>query len=428
MGIKGLPGLIHHVSKSAMKEFLFPEFKGLKVAVDGNLMIHQSVIAIRSSGKDMMNEKGEITSHLHGLFHKILAFLQNDMVPIFVFDGKSPNIKNKVLEKRLKRRKDAEKQLKELGETEGEEYIKHYKQTFRLSQKNMDEALILLDLMGIPYIIAPEEADVVCAWLAARNDPDRKRYVSGVCSDDSDMLVLGAPYLFKNMLKFMNRNKEITVINLNKTLVGMNLTMDQFRDMSVMLGCDYCDNFKGVGQIKAYKLIHEYKTLEKVIESGVMQDPAASDENNEDKASCMIAARNYYKNALKQLDNSNNFVLTDDNLYLRQFQHKELLDFMCTKHNFDIIRIQAGIERLKDYYQRMNITRPNAKKVHKIIDPDISLYSVSELSDNIEFLPSSSDEEYMPMPSKKKSLYKKNNEYDEFKTLSKNLKTSRKFV
>ena len=427
MGVKGLPGLIQHVSESAMKDFLFPRFKGLKVAVDGNLMTHQSVIAIRSSGKDMTNEKGELTSHLHGLFHKVLAFLQNEMVPIFVFDGKSPNIKNKVLEKRLKRKKEAEKQLQELSDVEGEEYIKHFKQTFRPSRKNMREALILLDLMGIPYIIAPEEADVVCAWLAARSDGDGKRYVKGVCSDDSDMLVLGAPYLFKNMLKFMNKNKKITVINLNKALVGMNLTMDQFRDMSVMLGCDYCDNFKGVGQIKAYKLIHKYDTLEKVIESGAMQDPAASDDSNDDKASCMIAARDYYKNALHQLDNSDNFVLTDDNLYLRQFQHKELLDFMCTKHNFDIMRIQTGIERLKEYYQTMKVTRPNAKKVHEIINPNISLYSVSELSDNIEFLPSSSDEEYVPLPSKK-TRYKKNDEYDEFKLLSKNLKTTRKFV
>src|ERR1700761_1303689 len=112
MGIKKLPKLIKDIAgDSAIRSYKFSKFKGWSVSVDANLIIHQTVIAMRSSGKDMKNTKGELTSHLHGLFYKILIFLQNGMVPIFVFDGKAPDIKNKTIEKRQQRKNQALKNL-----------------------------------------------------------------------------------------------------------------------------------------------------------------------------------------------------------------------------------------------------------------------------------------------------------------------------
>ena len=130
MGIKGLPKLIKDLTgPHAVKLYKFSRFNGMVVAVDASLIIHQTVIAMRSTGKDMKNTKGGLTSHLHGLFYKILIFLQNNMVPIFVFDGKAPDIKNKTLKKRQLRKSEAEKHLKTLSDSEDEDYIKHFKQT-----------------------------------------------------------------------------------------------------------------------------------------------------------------------------------------------------------------------------------------------------------------------------------------------------------
>src|SRR5699024_5812268 len=113
--------------------------------------------------------------------------------------------------------------LKNLSDSDGEEYIKQFKKTFKPSKEDIKEVKILLDLMGVPYIDSPGEADVVCAWLCARRNNKGKYYADGVASDDSDMLALGAPYLFKDMLKFMNKKKCITAISLNEALVKMNL-------------------------------------------------------------------------------------------------------------------------------------------------------------------------------------------------------------
>lgn len=425
MGIKGLPKLIKDIAGNyASKSYKFSKFKRIKVAVDASLIIYQTVIALRSSGKDMTNEKGELTSHLHGLFYKILIFLQNEMVPVFVFDGKAPTIKNKTLEKRKLIQLEAEQHLTTLSDSEDEDYIKHFKQTFKPSKENIKECLILLDLMGIPYIMAPGEADVICSWLSARKDANGKRYVKGVCSDDSDMLPLGALYLFKDMLKFMSKDKNVNVISLNKALVKMNLTQDQFIDLSVLLGCDYCDNIKGIGPKTAYRLIQKYKTLENVIQflknqnkdSDADSDSETDIEDNDNTFDyqCLIDARNYFRDALKKIDQSKDFVLTDDNLQLRQYQFEELIDFMCVKHNFDVIRIQNGIKRLDAYYKKMNITRENTKQVYKILQPRSENYVFKDLSDTIEFLPSDEEEEFASKKTqpKKKILQLINDNFD----------------
>lgn len=414
MGIKGLPKLIKDIAgDTAIKVYKFSKFRGRVVAVDASLIIHQTVIAMRFSGKDMTNARGELTSHLNGLFYKILIFLQNEMIPIFVFDGKAPKLKNRTLEKRKSKKIQAEKILEEYSDSEDEEYIKQFKQTFTPKKEDIKESQILLDLMGIPYIIAPGEADVVCAWLASRRDNNGKRYVDGVCSDDSDMLALGACYLFKDMLRFMNKNKLIKVISLQKTLENMHLDMDKFVDLCVLLGTDYCDNIRGTGPKSAYKLILKYGSLEKVLKflgsknrgSDSSNDSSSEMDESLSKTNidCMYSARDYFKNATCELDKSKDFVITDDQLKLKKYQYEELMDFMCIKHNFDVTRIQTGINRLEEYYKKMGITRENNKKVHKILQPRSENYIFTEISDNIEFLPSDDENLGTSIPSKKKN-------------------------
>lgn len=404
MGIRGLPKLIQDIAGNfAIKSYKFSRFSGMSVAVDASLMIHQTVIAIRSSGKDMTNNQGRLTSHLHGLFYKILIFLLNKMIPIFVFDGKSPDIKSSTLIKRKQRKDQAEEKLKDLSDQD-QEYIRNFKQTFKPTKEDMLEAQILLDLMGIPYIVAPGEADVVLSWLASRCDTNGKRYVKGVCSDDSDMLAFGAPYIFKDMLRFMNKNKNVKVISLNKALAKMKLTSVQFTDLCVLLGCDYCDNIKGIGPKRAYRLIYKYGTLEGVLKFINKNLNANMDPDRKANEKCLIAARNYFRNALTDLDESNNFIITDDQLKLRKYQYEELMDFMCVKHNFDVIKIQAGINRLDQYYKQLNVTKENTQKVHKILQPRSENYIFKTLADEIQFLPSEesgSDTEIEKFPSKK---------------------------
>lgn len=59
----------------------------------------------------------------------------------------------------------------------------------------------------------------------------------------------------------------IKEFNYQKILEGMELTNEQFIDLCILLGCDYCDSIKGIGPKKAITLIKEHKTIEAILEN-----------------------------------------------------------------------------------------------------------------------------------------------------------------
>ena len=75
-------------------------------------------IQIRS-GPDaevLTNEAGEVTSHLQGMFYRTIRMLDNGLKPVFVFDGKPPELKKGELAKRTEKRDKAEEGKKEAEE------------------------------------------------------------------------------------------------------------------------------------------------------------------------------------------------------------------------------------------------------------------------------------------------------------------------
>lgn len=59
----------------------------------------------------------------------------------------------------------------------------------------------------------------------------------------------------------------ILEFNLEKAMSGMGLTYEQFVDVCILAGCDYCETIKGIAATSAYKLIKTHGTIAKVIES-----------------------------------------------------------------------------------------------------------------------------------------------------------------
>jgi flap endonuclease-1 len=97
-------------------------------------LIYKIIISVRNSGADYTNQKGEITSHILGLFNKTIELLNYGIIPVYVFDGKPPNIKNKTLENRKQIRKKALEKLEQA--TTEEDKIKYFKRKkMRLKKK-----------------------------------------------------------------------------------------------------------------------------------------------------------------------------------------------------------------------------------------------------------------------------------------------------
>merc|ERR1719319_735578 len=64
----------------------------------------------------MSNEAGETTSHLMGMFYRTIRMVDNGIKPVYVFDGKPPQMKAGELEKRTEKREVAQAALEKAKE------------------------------------------------------------------------------------------------------------------------------------------------------------------------------------------------------------------------------------------------------------------------------------------------------------------------
>ena len=83
---------------------------GKTVAVDASMAMYQFLIATQSFSrkgapgvKELKDADGNLSGHMVGMFHRTIQFLDNGIKPIWVFDGKSPELKSDELEKRKER-------------------------------------------------------------------------------------------------------------------------------------------------------------------------------------------------------------------------------------------------------------------------------------------------------------------------------------
>lgn len=262
MGITGLAKLIADIAPFAIKEGEIKNFFGRKVAIDASMCLYQFLIAVRSEGHQLTSVDGETTSHLMGTFYRTIRLIENGIKPVYVFDGAPPNLKSGELAKRAERREEAQKALDkatEAGETA--DMDKFNRRLVKVTKHHTTEAKELLKLMGIPFVEAPCEAEAQCAVLVKANK------VYGTATEDMDALTFGTNVLLRHLTFSEARKLPVQEINYEKVLKGFELNSDEFIDLCILLGCDYCDSIKGIGPKRAIELINQYRCIEKILEN-----------------------------------------------------------------------------------------------------------------------------------------------------------------
>ncbi|CAI5492311.1 unnamed protein product, partial [Closterium sp. Naga37s-1] len=107
----------------------------------------------------------------------------------------------------------------------------------------------LLQQCGVPYIIAPMEAEAPCAWLAQHG------VVDAVVSDDCDALLFGAPTLWRHL--FSDRHY-VEVYRAEDVQRELGLSRRHLVRMAMLLGCDYTPGISGIGVVNAIEVIHAF--------------------------------------------------------------------------------------------------------------------------------------------------------------------------
>lgn len=328
MGIKGLAKLIADAAPAALKECDIKSYFGRKVAIDASMCLYQFLIAVRQDGNVLQNEEGETTSHLMGMFYRTIRMIENGIKPVYVFDGKPPQLKFGELEKRSERRAEAEKKLEAAQEAgEVEEVSKFTKRLVKVTQQHNEECKKLLRLMGVPYVEAPCEAEASCAALVKAGK------VYATATEDMDGLTFGTPVLLRHLTASEAKKLAVQEYHINRVLQEMGLTHEQFVDLCILLGSDYCETISGIGPKRAIDLIKQHKTIEDIL-------------SHIDTKKYPIPEGWLYKEARQLFLNPE--VVDPEVIDLKWSEPDEegLVKFMCEEKQFNEERIRNGAKKL----------------------------------------------------------------------------------
>ncbi len=258
---------------------------GKRVGVDAFLTAFQFLTTIRDrspqgDGGPLKSENGRVVSHLMGFLNRTTTLLSKGIKPVFIFDGKAPDLKADEIAARRARREESERIHKEA--LEAGDFALAQKMAPRImhySQEMVDETKQLLDLLGVPWVVAEAEGEGQAAVMAAKGQLDL------VATQDWDALLYGTPHLVRNLMsdgsKQHGRVVRAQTIDLSQMLETHGLSREQLIDLAIMIGTDFHPGIKGIGPKTGIKLIKQHGSIEIICQEKDKEVPERLDEIRE---------------------------------------------------------------------------------------------------------------------------------------------------
>lgn len=235
MGILQLYKFISTYCPNAISNHNIEFLQNKTIIIDANYLLYRLVSSVRYHNNEIYNDNIVVT-HIHLLLLKLVAFKKYNIKPIFVFDGKPPDIKLNTLKLRNKN-------------------------TVQITEKELKQCKNLILHFGFGIIDSLEEADSQCAKL--------NRYI--IISDDLDILLFGGKIIVKNFST--NSKKLFQVIYILEILKTLNISYSTFVDIGILLGNDYIH--RTFGPKKLYDMFcnmsgPRYMSIEDLINNNIL--------------------------------------------------------------------------------------------------------------------------------------------------------------
>lgn len=317
----------------AKRRLTLDDLRGRVLAVDANNMLYQFLALIRMrDGSPFTDSKGHVTSHLVGLIFRTSRLMADyDIHPVFVFDGKPPELKARTLRERSQDRDKAREEWK-VAVSQGD-YAVAWSKAVRmnsLTQEMQDDAKRVLVLMGIPHIQAPQEGEAQAAYMARVGD------VWAANSRDYDAVLFGAPRLVRYVTiagqeyhpsKGTSRPLIPELIDLERLLNSLHVTREQLVDLAILVGTDFNRGIRGFGPKTALKWIKNYGTLENFPDEVKMNLP----QNLEELRTIFLHPK----------------VTTEYGLRFSEDDEDGLVKFLCDERDFTRDKVDIVIRRMR---------------------------------------------------------------------------------
>ena len=199
-------------------------------------------------------------SLLENMYSLCILCMQNDITPIFIFDGEKPIEKKQELNRRRENRKKAWEKYDSILNNLKEEEINNIqvkkelnrlkRQCVKVKNDHIQDIQKLITCFGLKYIIAEGEADKLCAEFVIHN----KAYAC--MSDDMDLFMYGCPVVLR---MFNIQKKTVIVYELDKILYSLDMNLNNFKIMCTLSGTDYNIDYNKNNIFKIYKNYLNYK-------------------------------------------------------------------------------------------------------------------------------------------------------------------------
>ena len=304
------------------KEISLKDLEGRTVAIDAYNTIYQFLSGIRQrDGSPLMDQNGNVTSHLSGILYRTASIVDKGIKPIYVFDGDSSEHKAKTLEQRKAIKEEAMEKWEEAKAAGNiEEARKFAIRTSRMSPYILESSKKLLDYMGIPYVQAKGEGEAQGAYMVEQGD------AWAVASQDYDCLLFGAPRIIRN-LTLSGGLSNLEYLELQKVLEDIDLTREQLIDVALMVGTDFNEGIHGIGAKTGLKLIRNNSLEDILVQKGITEVEVEPDE---------------LRDIFLKHD-----VNTDYEIKFKSAKKDQLVEFMCEEHGFSESRVLNVTEKLK---------------------------------------------------------------------------------
>lgn len=229
MGIRNLNKFLRTNCSESIKCIGMKELSGKKIVIDISIYLY------KFSADNTLIEN---------MYLMLSIFRHYNIIPVFIFDGKPPDEKRELLEKRkndkiiakneyneLKRQLETDSGLDGDEKQEISTTMDLLKKKFIYIQKDqIQKVKQLMNAFGVCHFDAPGEADELCALLVI------KKKAWACMSEDMDLFVYGCP----RVLRYFSLLKHNAVIyNTKEMLLELGISEKEFRQICVLSGTDY---------------------------------------------------------------------------------------------------------------------------------------------------------------------------------------------
>lgn len=312
------------------------EHSGSVLTVDAYNILYQFLSSIRQpDGTPLMDKQGRVTSHLSGLFYRTTSMLDSGIRPVYVFDGKPTELKNRTIEERKLAKEKARVELERAREEGDAERVRSLSARINyVGTGTVDDTRKLLSLMGLPFVNAPSEGEAQASYMSKEGD------VNGVISQDYDCLLFQASRILRNFAVFGRRkvpgrniylNVQPEMIDLSETLQRNEITQEQLIHIGVLVGTDFNKGIKGVGAKTALKLIKKHGDIHNVLKEKEMEI------ENLDRILEVFTRPNIRK---------------DYDLTFNRPDREGIIDFLCNEHSFSQDRVAPYVDTLEKAFNK----------------------------------------------------------------------------